>query len=134
MMRELFAHGLGGVAFRDDLPLEMAARGLGMIRTAPGWFLGRVRRWADGRLRRELNLSLARLAFGVLRGEIQAGSLTLTSHHFMSPEELRTPIGQDRLAACLFRVPYKGEMVPMCKMNADGVRERFYTEILEGAR
>lgn len=48
----------------------------------------------------------------------------------MSPEEVRTPLGQERLAACVFRLPYKGEMVPMCRMNADGVRERFYAEIL----
>ena len=51
----------------------------------------------------------------------------------MSPQELRTPVGQDRLAACVFRLPYKGEMIPMCRMNADGVRERFYAEIMAGA-
>ena len=50
----------------------------------------------------------------------------------MSPQELATPVGQDRLAACVFRLPYKGEMVPMCQMNADGVRERFYAEISHG--
>src|SRR5205814_6814198 len=31
VMRELFDRGLGGVAFRDDLPIEMAARGAGLI-------------------------------------------------------------------------------------------------------
>jgi hypothetical protein len=52
----------------------------------------------------------------------------------MSPEETRTPAGRERLAACVFRLPYKGEMVPICRMNAEGVRERFYAEILAGAR
>jgi hypothetical protein len=132
VMREFFELGLGGMAFRDDRPLETAARGLGMFRTAPGWLLGRVRRWADARFRGEAGLSLSRLLLDAVRGKVRIGGLTLTSHHFMSPDELRTPIGQDRLAACVFRLPYKGEMVPMCQMNADGVREKFYAGIIDG--
>jgi hypothetical protein len=132
VMRELFELGLGGMAFRDDRPLEMAARGLGVFRAAPGWLLGRVRRWADARLRSEAGTSAVRLLADALRGKVKVGGLTLTSHHFMSPEELGTPVGQDRLAACVFRLPYKGEMVPMCQMNADGVREKFYAEIIDG--
>jgi hypothetical protein len=129
IMREFFARGLGGVAFRDDRPLEKAARFLGMVRTAPGFLLGRARRWADERFRREAGLSLPRLLFESLRGRLRLDGLTLTSHHFMSPEETRTPLGQERLAACVFRLPYRGEMVPMCRMNAEGVRERFYAEL-----
>jgi hypothetical protein len=132
VMRECFALGLGGVAFRDDRPLEKAARFLGMVRTAPAWMLGRTRRWIGGRAREEAGISLARLLLDALRGRLRIDGLTLTSHHFMSPEEVRTPLGQERLAACVFRLPYKGEMVPMCRMNADGVRERFYGEILDG--
>lgn len=132
LVREFFERGLGGAAFRDDDPLEKAARALGMIRTAPGWVLGRGRRWVAGRFRDEAGISLPRLFLDSLRGRLRVDGLTLTSHHFMSPEELRTPLGQERLDACVFRLPYKGEMVPMCKMNADGVRERFYAEIIEG--
>lgn len=132
VMAEFFALGLGGTAFRDDRPLEKAARFLGMVRTAPGWMLGRVRRWADARARAEAGMPLSRLLADGLRGRLRIDGLTLTSHHFMSPHELQTPVGQDRLAACVFRLPYKGQMVPMCQMNADGVRERFYGEIMEG--
>jgi len=132
VMSEFFAHGLGGMAFRDDLPLEKAARFLGMVRTAPGWMLGRVRRWIDARARAEAGMPLSRLVVDGLRGRLRIDGLTLTSHHFMSPQELQTPVGQDRLAACVFRLPYKGEMVPMCQMNADGVREQFYAEIMTG--
>jgi hypothetical protein len=132
VMEEFFDLGLGGAAFRDDDPLEKTARFLGMVRTAPGWMLGRVRRWLDGRSRAEAGLPLSRLVLDGLRGRLRVDSFTLTSHHFMSPAEVHTPVGQDRLAACVFRLPYKGEMVPMCQMNADGVRERFYAEILEG--
>ena len=132
VMREFFEHGMGGAAFRDDRPLEMAARFLGMVRTAPGWMLVRVRRWIDARARAEAGMPLSRLVVDGLRGRLRIDGLTLTSHHFMSPDELRTPVGQDRLAACVFRLPYKGEMVPMCQMNADGVREKFYAGIIDG--
>lgn len=134
VMQEFFDRGLGGIAFRDDLPFEALARGAGVIRSAPGWFLGPVRRWADERLRREVGTSLARLFFDALRGKARVDGLTLTSHHFMSPEELGTEMGKARLDACVFRLPYKGEMVPMCRMNAAGVRESFYAEIMDPAR
>ena len=128
VMAEFFARGLGGMAFRDDRPLEMAARGLGFFFTDPVWLLGRIRRWARGRFREEAGLS--RLVLDLVRGRLHLGGFTLTSHHFMSPAELQTDVGRDRLAACVFRLPYQGEMVPMCQMNADGVRERFYAEIM----
>jgi len=133
VMREFFELGLGGVAFRDDDRLEKTARFLGMVRTAPGWMLGRVRRWIGGRCRAEAGMPLSRFLFDGLRGKLRIDGLTLTSHHFMSPQEVQTPLGQERLAACVFRLPYQGEMVPMCQMNADGVRERFYAEIMDGA-
>jgi hypothetical protein len=60
---------------------------------------------------------------------VRIDGLTLTSHHFMSPAELATDLGRERLAACVFRLPAKGEMIPMCQVNAGGVRERFYAEI-----
>jgi hypothetical protein len=66
-----------------------------------------------------------------LRGRVRVG-LTLTSHHFMSPAELRTEEGRQRLDAFVFRLPYKGGMVPMCRMNADGVRDQLYADIIDG--
>jgi MoaA/NifB/PqqE/SkfB family radical SAM enzyme len=132
VMSEFFARGLGGMAFRDDRPLELAARALGFVRTDPRWLLGRVRRWAAGRFRTEGQTSLGRLLVDVLRRQVRLGGFTLTSHHFMNPAELKTEVGQARLAACVFRLPYQGEMVPMCQMNADGVRERFYAGITAG--
>jgi len=132
IMAEFFSRGLGGMAFRDDRPLEMVGRALGFARTDPRWLLGRVRRWAAARFRTEAGMSLGRLLVDSLRGRVRLGGFTLTSHHFMNPAELQTEVGQARLAACVFRLPYKGEMVPMCQMNADGVRERFYTGITAG--
>ena len=129
VMRELFDRGLGGVAFRDDLPIEMAARGAGLIFSAPRWFFGRVRRWVTARLREEVGMSFGALLAAGLARRVRVDGLTLTSHHFMSPEELGTDVGKARLDACVFRLPYRGEMVPMCRMNAGGVREQLYSEI-----
>ncbi|HEX5715441.1 MAG TPA: radical SAM protein [Thermoanaerobaculia bacterium] len=129
IMQEFFDQGLGGVAFRDDLPIEALARGAGLIRRAPGWFFGPVRRWAAARIREEAGTSPGGLLLDIVRGKLRMDGFTLTSHHFMSAAELQTEVGQARLAACVFRLPYKGEMVPMCRMNAAGVREQFYASI-----
>lgn len=131
IMEEFLARGLGGPTFRDDRPAELVARLLGMLAAAPGWALGRARRWVGSRLRNDLGISPGRLVLDYCRGRLRIDGLTFTSHHFMSPEETRTPLGRERLAACAFRLPYKGEMVPMCKMNAEGGRERFYGEITD---
>jgi molybdenum cofactor biosynthesis enzyme MoaA len=128
-----FAHGLGGTAFRDDSTVEKVARGAGMVSRAPGWMLGPVRRWAAARVREEAGTTLGRLLWDAVRGRLRVDGLTLTSHHFMSPEELTTEAGKERLSACVFRLPVKGEMIPMCQMNAGGGRERLYAEIVTGA-
>lgn len=132
LMEAYFAQGGGGAAFRDDRPLERAARLLGIVRRIPRPLFARILRWADARLRGELGMPLSGLVREWALGRLRIDGFTLASHHFMSPEELHTPLGQERLAACVFRLPYQDRMVPMCQMNADGVRERFYAEILEG--
>lgn len=131
IMTEYFGRGLGGVAFRDDLPIEMFARGAGLLKEAPRFFFGRARRWLDRRLTEEAGTTFFPLLFDGLRGKTRVDGVTFTSHHFMAPEELGTEVGKARLAACVFRLPYKGEMVPMCQMNGAGVREQFYAEITE---
>lgn len=133
MMKSFFENGLGGVAFRDDLPLEMAARGAGMLRREPRWLFGEVLRWINGRLRTELGTTFFPLLFNGIRRKVRVDGVTLTSHHFMSPEELSTDVGQARLDACVFRLPHDGEMIPMCQMNAGGVREKLYAEISAAA-
>jgi hypothetical protein len=122
VMQEYFEKGLGGAAFRDDSLAEALARAAGMFVREPRWFLGRVRRWLAQRVRTELGTSV--LSLFASRPRIDG--LTLTSHHFMSPAELATDLGRARLDACVFRIPHEGEMVPMCAINAGGVRERFY--------
>lgn len=129
IMTEFFDKGLGGVAFRDDLPIEMVARGAGILKREPRWLFGRARRWINRRLKEEAGTSFFPLLLNGIRGKVRFDGITLTSHHFMEASELTTDLGQARLAACVFRIPYNGEMVPMCQMNAGGVREQFYAGI-----
>lgn len=128
VMQEFF-DGDGGAAFRDDRPLELLARGAGMIVRRPRWWFGRARRWLDGRLRQDAGTSLLSLTRDILLRRVKLDGVTLTSHHFMSPAELATETGKARLDACVFRLPVNGEMVPMCQVNAGGMREEFYAGI-----
>lgn len=132
LVDEYSLQGIAGAAFRDDLPVEMFARGTGMLMRSPRFFFGRARRWINERLRAELGTSFFPLLGRALAKRVRVDGLTLTSHHFMAPHELGTELGQARLAACVFRLPYNGEMVPMCQMNAGGVREQLYSEIIRG--
>lgn len=45
-------------------------------------------------------------------------------HNFMSPGELQTPLGKERLAACIFKLPVDGKLVSMCEMNATDMRAK----------
>ena len=48
----------------------------------------------------------------------------LVIHNFMSPEDLETEEGKERLNACSFKLPVNGEMISMCEMNASGLRSQ----------
>ena len=45
-------------------------------------------------------------------------------HSFMSPDELNTPLGKERLDACVFKLPVDGKLVSMCEMNATDLRAK----------
>jgi hypothetical protein len=46
----------------------------------------------------------------------------------MSAAETATALGQERLAACAFRVPINGKLEPMCAVNTMGLREQVYQQ------
>ena len=125
MMRAFFLRGFGGVNFRDDTAVERVCRAAGVFLMDPGWIAGPLRRWVLARLT-ELDTSATRVAWDVLRRNVRIDSFCVVSHHFMSPTELATPLGQERLSACSFRVPVGEEMVPMCRVNAGGLRDDMY--------
>ncbi len=77
-----------------------------------------IRGWRERRL---LGSIAARLL--TLRG-IRVRPWILIVHASMSEEELSTPAGQERLEACVFRVPVDGRMVSMCELNGTDLRLR----------
>jgi hypothetical protein len=84
---------------------------------------GLYRAWGN---RREL-AAVLRAALGAR--SLSVRPLAVVVQKFMSPEELETEVGKQRLAACTFRVPHDGEMIPMCKMNATELRSTLYPRV-----
>ena len=94
--------------------VAILARHPGLIGSAV--LYGVARAWRERRL-------LASIAAGLLGlRPVRIRPWILVVHSFMSPEELSTPVGQERLAACVFRVPVDGRMVSMCELNATDLR------------
>jgi len=118
-----------GATFRDDSPVEMIGRAIGVIRLEPRFFLGTARRWISRRIRELSGRTLLSFLAQLLSGRATLRTVTIASHHFMSAAELATPEGKERLSACVFRVPVGGRMVSMCEVNAAGVRDAFYDEV-----
>jgi len=58
------------------------------------------------------------------RGGLRVRPLAIIVHKFMNPDELDTPLGRERLDACVLRLPVNGRMVPMCEMNATDLRRQ----------
>lgn len=85
--------------------------------------LGRAAGWLARRLVAE-SPELARVLAGAWRRRARPAftPFLVVLHQFMSAEELDTDLGRERLAACVFKVPVEGAMIPMCEMNARGIR------------
>ncbi|MEO8217488.1 MAG: radical SAM protein [Acidobacteriota bacterium] len=133
IMGQYMESGIAGAAFRDDWPMEMLARGAGMVKARPRWIVGKGLPWMLRKIRDGGKTSITSFVLETIRGKARLGSFTLTSHHFMSPAELETELGKERLDACIFKVPVNGEMIPMCAVNAAGSRERFYGQLASAA-
>jgi hypothetical protein len=103
---------LGGTSFRLDTRGRAILRALQVLGPHTGFLLrhGLPYLW---RLARRTRAARARY-------------FCIVSHHFMSAAEIATPLGRERLATCVFRVPIDGRLEPMCAVNALGLRERFY--------
>lgn len=121
-----FLARFGGISFRLDEPKQAVARAMGLVRHAPGFMMQAVPRFAHRWLQHIGGGSALRGVLGVLTGRRKLTPLTIVSHHFMSREQLVTPVGQERLAHCVFRVPVRGQMLSMCEVNALGYRESYY--------
>ncbi len=103
---------VGGLSFRLD-DGRQALRRLTRLATQHGWFA-----------LTQLAPQLAKLWWRA--GTWRANYFCIVSHHFMSAAETTTPLGQERLEVCAFKVSINGELKSMCAVNALGLREDFY--------
>lgn len=111
MLDELLTR-IGGVSLRLDGRLRTALRIVRLVLRHGAFFAHRLAPYL---------YRLARRA-GTWRGRY----FCVVSHHFMSADELATPLGQERLASCSFRVALDGRLQPMCAVNAKGLRDTLY--------
>lgn len=125
-----FFRRFGGVSFKTDTPRTAIARAIGLALQAPGFVLRRLPgyfwHWLD-RLNPEAPLTALR---ELLSGRLRVQPLVIVSHHFMSKDEIESDEGQARLAHCVFHVPVNGELVSMCEVNALGIRDEYYAQLV----
>ncbi|MBI1852244.1 MAG: radical SAM protein [Planctomycetes bacterium] len=120
----------GGLTFRPDGRAEAVARLLGVLSRTPGFFLRNLPPYLRHWLRRLDAQHPFRFAARVLAGRVKLGGLMIMSHHFMSREQAESPLGQERIRLCVFKVPYGNRLVSMCEANALGVREAHYQDLV----
>jgi hypothetical protein len=119
----------GGLTFRLDTKWQALVRLCGLIKDDPRFIVCKVAPFLLRQLQRLGPVQPIRFAWCWLRGQTTVHYLNIVSHHFMSPAELDTPLGQERLNLCVFQVPIDDELVSMCEVNARGVRDRYYDAI-----
>ena len=124
-----FLARFGGISFRLDSRTERIARLASIARAAPRFVVGNVIPYAMHWLRRVGGGVARRGAWRLATRSVAVSPLVIVSHHFMSRAELETPLGRERLAHCVFRVPIDGELVSMCEVNALGIRARYYEQL-----
>lgn len=119
--RQLMGGAFPGFSLDDATPPEAAGRVLRLIARSPRyawqWPLFAVSRLVG---EREWLPAFARAAAAGAPWWVRPFAVVV--HAFMSPEQLDTVEGRARLAACAFRVPVEGQMVPMCEVNATSLR------------
>jgi hypothetical protein len=125
-----FLRRFGGVSFRQDAGPELAARLLGIALHAPGFVARNLAPYALHWLRRLDRERPLRAARELAAKRLAVNGLAIVSHHFMSREEIETPLGQERLGRCVFHVPIGDKLVSMCEVNALGVRDEYYERIV----
>lgn len=103
---------LGGTSFRLDGRARRVVRALRVVARHGGFLARRVLPHVVRRLRTV--------------GSLRPRYFCIVSHHFMSRDELSTPLGRERLETCAFRVPIDGRLESMCAVNALGLRESFH--------
>lgn len=126
LMERLLRGPFGGFKIEAPLPALRLASLAARHPVALAWVLTDCAR--RGVQERRLAWDLLR---AVARGEpVSLRPLVVVVHRFMTPKQLETREGQERLQSCAFKLPAGtekgpfGEMVPMCWVNGTDLRTR----------
>ncbi len=124
-----FMSYFSGVNLNDRSKSEVTWRILGVLFRKPLWLL-RIFKYSLIRTWQERQYIPAVLG-AMFQWKLRVRPLALVVHAFMNSDELDTPIGQERLEACSFKVPINGVMTSMCKVNGTELRQSTYAEAFE---
>lgn len=128
----VFLDRFGGVSLRDRQGAETIGTIGGLVRRDPGFFARNAVPYI-GRWLHRLGEGRPLWFFGrVVRRQVRLTKLTVITHHFMSREELESPLGRERISTCVFHVPIGDRLVSMCEVNATDLRDRYYSDISTG--
>ncbi len=127
MDRRLVRHFLtdfAGVVLNEKGILEKVLKLLGVMLGKPVWFWRLawyvlVRSWQE-------RAHIPTVLGAFLRMGLRIRPLAFVVHAFMDAGTLKTELGRQRLAACVFKLPVNGKMVSMCEMNGTDLRESTY--------
>ena len=128
LLRQCFDR-FGGVGFRLGSRWQKTSRAIGLLVRNPKFFLMSVIPFAWQYFATLHPQGPLHLLFLYLRAKVRINYLNIVSHHFMNRQETETPLGRERLDACVFKVPINGKLVSMCEVNALGIREQYYASI-----
>lgn len=129
-----FLARFGGISFRaDDHARTRFARMVGVAAHAPAFLARQLLPYAWHWMKRFGNGRAFRTAAALLTRRARVHGLAIVSHHFMSADELKTPLGRERLAQCVFHLSVDGALKSMCEVNALGIRDRYYEQLTESS-
>jgi len=123
-----------GLTIRASSKLGILTQFFSMLKTSPKLFLIYMPKFLSSIFRELEPNGLLSLAWNLLTGQEKISRFTIVTHNFMNSEELSSEVGQERLASCSFKVPFNGELVSMCEMNATGKRSQFYKMVSDRAK
>ncbi len=123
---------LGGEIDLGARPLANLGRGLAALARRPT--LAPALAWMGVRIAwRERRQTLPMLGDLLRLRGLSVRPLLAVVHRFMDAEELSTPLGQERLDACVFKLSVDGELISMCELNASDRRLELNLRELERA-